>query len=58
VVERKVVGGRDRADAERHYIRVDRPNVERVNRQIERADLVLRLGPEGEILGARLGCQG
>lgn len=53
VVDRKVAGGRDRADAERHYLRVDRPNVLRVSQRKERADILLRLGSDGLILDAR-----
>jgi len=53
VVARKVLGGRDRDDAERHYERVDLPNVMRINQTKERASLILHLGPDGEILGGR-----
>jgi len=53
VVARKVLGGRDRDDAERHYERVDLPNVMRINQTKERASLILHLGPDGEILGVR-----
>lgn len=55
VVARKVVGGRDPDDAERHYARVDLPNVVRINQRSERADLLLQLGPDGEIRSARPG---
>ncbi len=55
VVARKVAGGRDPDDAERHYARVDLPNVVRINQRSERADLLLQLGPDGEILSARPG---
>jgi pantothenate kinase len=55
VVARKIAGGRDADDAEQHYVRVDRPNVVRVNERRERADLLLRLGPDGVILDARPG---
>jgi pantothenate kinase len=54
VVERKVLGGRDKEDAERHYERVDKPNACRVAGSKSRADLVLTFDNSGFIVSAEL----
>jgi pantothenate kinase len=41
LVDRKTSGGRDRADSEAHYERVDKPNIIRVLQTKHRADLIL-----------------
>jgi len=43
VVARKVNGGRNPKDAESHFQRVDKPNIERVAQSIQRADIIIKM---------------